>query len=214
MQNRKLTLNGILMILIVFSAIYLFATITAFRIMDPSVMNETYPIEGTDYAIRYSTFEPSGIIKGTNSNTAELVLEGNYGADWGAAAEGDTLYVNAYRATSFGLTLCDVVQIDLAGLKESPLFPNAVLRGRCTSGELVVVSGVMLPANYPDSNALCRLYAMGNTGLRQNNHGAEVLFFDPSSGEIVHRIPGTSAFSDDFEERYLNKTLEEVKTCD
>ena len=103
MKDRKLTLNGILVILIVFSAIYLFATITAFRVMDPSVLNETHPIEGTDYAIRYSTFEQSGIVRGTNSNTAELVLEGNFGVDWGAAAEGDTLYVNAYRATSFGL---------------------------------------------------------------------------------------------------------------
>ena len=214
MHDRKLTLNGILVILIVFSAIYLFATITAFRVMDPSVLNETHPIEGTDYAIRYSTFEQSGIVRGTNSNTAELVLEGNYSVDWGAAAEGDTLYVNAYRATSFGLTLCDVVQIDLAGLKESPLFPNAVLRGRCTSGELVVVSGVMLPANYPESNALCRLYAMGDADLHPDGKEAEILFFDPSSGEIVHRIPGTSAFSDDFEERYLNKTLEEVKACD
>jgi len=214
LKDRKLTLNGILVILIVFSAIYLFATITAFRVMDPSVMNETYPIEGTDYSIRYSTFEPSGIVKGSNSNTAELVFEGNYGADWGAAAEGDTLYVNAYRATSYGLMLCDVVQIDLAGRKESPLFPNAVLRGRCASGELVVVSGVLLPANYPESNALCRLYAMGSAGLHPDNKESEILFFDPSVGEVVYRIPGTSAFSDDFEERYLDKTLEEVKTCD
>jgi hypothetical protein len=216
LHDRKLTLNGILVILIVFSAIYLFATITAFRVMDPSGTNDFTPIEDTGYAIRYSTLEPNGIVQGANPNSAVLIAEGNYGADWGAAVEDGRLYINKYRITSVGLMLCDVVKIDLdaeegSAASEESLFPGAILCGRCASGELVLIRGAMLPANAPAVNALCHFYAMSDPALETDGSHAEILFFDPATEQVVHSIKGAAASPRSVQTKYLDKTLEEVK---
>ena len=70
------------------------------------------------------------------------------------------------------------------------------------------VRGVLLPANKPESNILCKFYALAAPGLRD---GAEVLFLDPATGEIVYRVRDDEAMSNAFEARYLKRTLEEVR---
>lgn len=214
MRNRKMSMNGLLAILIAFSVIGLFATISSLRMADPSVMNEFYPIGDTGYSIRHSTFTQNGIVKGTDVNAAELIFPGNYGTDWGAVTDGDQLYVNLYTPTTVGILLCEVHLVDLGAVEETTLFEDAVLRGRCASGELVIVRGAMLPANHPEENALCKLYAMSANSLRADGRDAEVLFYDIDKGEVVYTVEGESAYSEDFDTRFLDKTLEEVRACD
>ena len=213
MRDHRLTINGILAVLIVFSAIGLFATVSSLRMSDPSVVNETYPIEGTPYSIRYSTFEESGIVKGKGADN-ELLLPGTYGTDWGVAAEGDFLYVNKYHSTTVGLLISDVTRVDTTTWQEEILYEDAVLRGRCKSGELVVVTGAMLPANRPAKNSLCRFYSMSAKGIRPDGKKARILYLDPATGEALLTLEGEAAFRKDFESRYLDKTLEEVRSCE
>ena len=137
-----------------------------------------------------------------------LVLEGNFGTDWGAAAVGSRLYLNEYRSTDLGVLLSNVVCVDMESLHKEILLRNAILRGRCASGELVCVRGVFLPANKPESNILCAFYALTAPAM---NDGAEVLFLDPATGEIVYSVKDDGAMTDAFEARYLERTLEEVR---
>ena len=106
------------------------------------------------------------------------------------------------------LRLFLVVFMDMHTYKETTVQTNAVLRGRCASGELVCVRGVLLPANEPESNILCKFYALAAPGLRG---GAEVLFLDPATGEIVYSVRDDGAMTEAFEARYLQRTLEEVR---
>ena len=214
MRDRKLTMNGLIAILIAFSVIGLFATVSSLRMTDPSVMNEFYPVGDTGYSIRHSTFTQNGIVKGMDVNNAELVFPGNFGTDWGAVSDGDQLYVNLYTPTTIGILQSDVELVDLDALEETTLFENAILRGQCASGELVIVRGAMLPANKPEESVLCKFYAMSAGDLSPDGRNAEVLFYDIGKGEVVYRIAGEAAFSEDFEARFLDKTLEEVQACE
>ena len=107
-----------------------------------------------------------------------------------------------------GVMHSDLVCVDLATKQKETLFTDAILRGRCASGELVCVRGVFLPANKPESNILCSFYALTAPAM---NDGAEVLFLDPATGEIVYRVKDDGAMTDAFEARYLLRTLEEVR---
>ena len=174
---------------------------------DRTGVNSFHPVEGTDYAIRYSSLEPNGLYQG-NENVNSLVVEGNFGFDWGAALEGDRLYLNEYKTSNMGVMRSDLVRIDLTAKRKETLLTDAILRGRCLSGELVCVRGVLLPANEPESNILCRFYALTAPALKG---GAEVLFLDPATGEIVFSVRDDEAMSNAFDARYLARTLGEVR---
>ena len=98
--------------------------------------------------------------------------------------------------------------VDLTTKQKETLFTDAILRGKCASGELVCVRGVFLPANEPESNILCKFYALTAPGLHD---GAEVLFLDPATGGIVYSVRDDGAMTEAFEARYLGRTLEEVR---
>lgn len=210
MREPKFSFNAFLLIILIFTGLTLFITVIVARTADRSPVNDFYPIEGTDYMVHYSNLEPNGIYSG-NEIVHDLCLEGTYGYDWGAAAEGDTLYINAYTATDLGVTLCDLVRIDLNGFSREVLLRDTILRGRCASGELVCVRDALLPSNMPKTNSLCALYAMSSARLDPRSDRAEVLFLDPETGEIVYSVRDEEALSDAFEARYLARTLEEVR---
>ena len=211
MRESKFTMNAFLLVVIIFSAFIFFITVKVMGMAaDRRAVNTFTPIEGTEFLVHYSSLEPNGIYTG-NENIHELKLEGNFGVDWGAAAVGDQLYLNAYRSTDLGILLSDVVRVDTNTFRKEVLLKNAILRGRCASGELVCLSGVMLPANRPEDNALCRLYALTDAELSPDGNGAKVVYLDPETGDVLYEVQDDTAAGDDFEARYLNRSLEEVR---
>ena len=211
MRQSKFTLNAFLLVVILFSALYFFVTVKVTGMAaDRWPVNSFTPIEGTDLAVRYSSLEPDGIYRGSE-NVNELLLEGTFGSDWGLALVGDRLYLNAYRTTDLGNLFSDVVFMDMHTYKETTVQTNAVLRGRCASGELVCVSGMLLPANLPDTNALCTLYRLTDASLMPNGAGGKILYLDPETGAVVYEIAYDGSEDEDFDARYLDRSLEEVR---
>ena len=207
MRSPKLSVNALLLVLLIFGGFTFFITVFIVRMADRSGVNSFNPVEGTDYAIRYSSLEPNGLYQG-NEVVNSLVVKGNFGFDWGAALEGERLYLNEYKTSNMGVMHSNLVRVDLTTKQKETLLTDAILRGKCASGELVCVRGVLLPANKPESNILCKFYALAAPGLHD---GAEVLFLDPAIGEIVYRVRDDEAMSNAFEARYLKRTLEEVR---
>ena len=208
MNQAKFSMNAFLLIVIIFSALAFFFTIVMVDLADRTAVNEFIPIKGTDYAIRYSSLEPNGLYQG-KENTCQLVAEGDFGSEWGACKVGDSLYLNEYRSTELGLLLCDLVRVDLTTHEKTVLYRDTVLRGRCASGELVCVRGAMLPADFPETNPLCRFYRL----TEKNNApegGADVMFLDPQTLAETYTVAADEPFAPDFEARYLQKTLAEV----
>ena len=209
MREPKFSFNAFLLVVLIFTALTLFITVIISHMADRTPVNDFYPIDGTEYMVHYSNLEPDGIYSGTE-NIHDLLVKGTFGYDWGAAVEGSTLYINEYNASDLGVTLCDLVRVDLNSFRRELLLRDTILRGRCASGELVCVRDTLLPSNRPDTNALCAFYAMTSARLVPGSDRAEVLFLDPQTGEIVFSVRDDDALSD-FDARYLARTLEEVR---
>ena len=218
-------MNALLVIVAIFSAIGLLFTVGIYKMGQHAYLVSDYEaIEGTDLAIRYSTKEPSGIYRGTKY-ADELMLEGEFGYDKGTTYSEGKLYLNEYRYTDTGLALCDAVCVDTDSFEKTVLMENAMLRGQCASGELVCRGDCFLQSDMPDTNSLCRLYAMTSSKLDPLSGSASVIFIDPASGEIVYtakdddvqaKDDDAQAKDDDvpaktFDERWLSRTLEEVR---
>jgi hypothetical protein len=209
MSDTKFTANALLLVVAVFSAILFFFSIRVVDVSQHEAVNDYYPIEGTDLGVRYSNLKPHGLYRGGSANGV-LVLEGDFGYDWGAAAEGESLYLNEYTSTDVGVMLCRLVRVDLTTDTKEILLRDTILRGRCASGELVCLGGYLMPADFPATNPLCRLYAMSSPSIRAEGAGATVLFLDPKTGETVWSVRDEEALTDVFESRYLDRTLQEV----
>ena len=210
MNSTKFTMNALLVIVTVFSAIGLLFTVGIYDMGQHAYLVSDYQeIEGTDLSIRYSTKDPSGIYRGSKYDD-ELVLEGDFGYDKGTTFSEGHLYLNEYRYTDTGLVLCDAVCVDTVTFEKKVIMKNAMLRGRCASGELVCRGDCLLQSNTPDTNSLCRLYAMTSSKLDPLSERATVVFIDPASGETVYTAEDDAA-AVDFDERWLSRTLEEVR---
>ena len=209
MRHTKFSMNALILLVIIFSAIIFFVTIVLVDLAYHPARNEYYRIEGTEYSVRYSSLLPDGIYKG-GQTTGVLQLEGRFGYDWGAAAVGDTLYINEYVSTDLGLMLCDLVRVDLNTFEKETLLQDTVLQGTCASGELVCIGGSVMPAAHPETNALCRLYAMSD-GEKREADGTLILFLDPETAKVVWSVRDDGDPAEDFEAKYLSRTLEEVR---
>ncbi len=207
MQRSKFTLNAFLIVVLVFSALILLVTVGLTNMADRTAINGYMPIEGTALSVRYSSLEKSGICTG-GENNATLLLEGNYGYDWGAAVSGNTLYINEYQNTTLGFMLCQLDKINTETMEKEVLFQNAVLRGTCRSGELVCVTNYTMSSNYPDTNGLCRLYRLAS---HTDSNTVTVLWLAPETGEIVYSVTEENTADSAIEKKYLQHTLEEVK---
>lgn len=209
MRNAKFTLNSFILVVIVITGIFLFFSISVVDLADGSAMNEYYPVDGCEANVCYSNLRPCGLYVG-DKNTGTLKLEGNYGHDWGAAAVGRTLYINEYTPTSYGLTLCRLVKVDLDTYDKQVLYPDTILRGRCASGELVCLGGFLMPTGYPKTDSLLSLYSFSSKELQPENDSALVMFLDPETGEVVYSERNDEALTIDLDRFYLSRTLEEV----
>ena len=211
LNNTKFTMNALLVIVTVFSAIGLLFTVGLYDMgQHVYLINDYQAIKGTDLSIRYSTKDVSGIYRGPQNND-EPVLEGNFGYDQGTTYSEGHLYLNEYKYTDTGLTLCDAVCVDTDSFEKKVIMKNSMLRGRCASGELVCRGDCLLQSNMPETNSLCRLYAMTSSKLDPLSESATVLFIDPASGEIVYTAEDDSSSAEEFDERWLSLTLEEVR---
>ena len=211
MNNTKFTMNALLVIMTVFSAIGLLFTVGIYDMGQHVYLITDYQaIKGTDLSIRYSTKDPSGIYRGSKYDD-ELVIEGDFGYDKGTTFSEGRLYLNEYRYTDTRLMLCDAVCVDTDNAGKKVIVKNGMLRGRCESGELVCLGDCLLQTNMPETNSLCRLYAMTSPEIDPLSGSATVLFIDPASGEIVYTAEDDSASAEEFDERWLSRTLEEVR---
>ncbi|MBQ6117267.1 MAG: hypothetical protein IJL08_08105 [Oscillospiraceae bacterium] len=210
MRETKFSMNALVLVVIIFSAITFFVSIRLVDLADRRAVNEFYPVEGTDVAVRYSNLYPNGIYEGDRVN-GELKVPGDFGHDWGAAAIGDQLYVNEHTRTDMGMIICQVVRVDLNTFEKEVLWRDTMLRGRCASGELVCLKGFLMPSNFPKTNSLCRLYSESSEDIRPESEGGVVMFVDGESGEILYSVRDDEAQTDVFERRYLERTLEEVR---
>ncbi len=205
-------MNAFLFILLLASALYFFVSVTVYDMAALGFRNDWHPIEGTDLYIRdfvKKTKDESGIYDGDQEWSAKLV-PGDFGYDWGAHAEGDTLYINEYHSTRFGFLLCDLVRIDLKTYEKETVYRNTMMTGLSRSGELVCM-GETVGANwFPGTNPLYRLYSMTAGGLMQDEGSAVVRMIDPVSGKTVFEKRDENALSAERQEYYLASTLEEV----
>ena len=208
MKQSKFTFNAFLIVVIIFSAFALFFTVKLFHLADRTAVNSFHRIEQSEFAVKYSSLEPDGIYKGSeNSNT--LLLKGTFGYDWGAVIEGDTLFINEYSKSNLGFTVSDVVKIDLNNATKKVVCKNAVLRGKNLSGELVILYNYIMPSNFVKTNPFSKLYAMNDFSAVCSPSGSKIIFLSPKTLEIVYSKK--AGIAKDFDEKYINKTLEEVK---
>lgn len=208
-MDTKFTTNALVLVAAVFSAILFLFSIKVVDLSHHEAMNEFFPIEGTDLAVRYSNLTPDGLYRG-GQTTGTLVLEGTFGYDWGAAAEGNYLYINEYTSTDVGVMLCQLDRVDLNTGDKQVLLRDAILRGRCASGELVCLTGYLMPSDFPATNPLCQFYAMSAPQVRTDGRSAVVTYLDARTGEVLWSVRDDDAQSDDFDSRYLARTMAEV----
>ncbi len=217
MNETKFTMNALVLVVTIFTAIGFFFTVKLGSIADRAALNEYYPIEGTELGVRYGAEKPGGLVQLTSGlyrggeSSRELLLGGTFGYDWGAAAASDCLWLNEYTNTDLGLMHGSLVRVDLASFRKETVFEDTVLRGKCASGELVCLRGCLLPANSPEVNPLCALYCLSAAELQPDGSSAEVLWLDPETGEILWRLRDPEAATEVFEERYLRRSLAEVR---
>ena len=203
-------MNSLVIIVIIFSAILFFFTITMVDMVNPYGQNDYYPIEGTDLAVKYSRVEPDGIYKGPE-NTAVLVLEGIYGNDWGTTLTEDGLYLNEYCMTKVGMIVPEIVRVDINTFDKEVLYKDAMIRGRCASGEMVCLENYILPSNYPKTNSFLKLYTMSDPALSPGSDTASIVFIDPDSGEEVFRMDDQPILERSFAMKYLERSLDEIR---
>ena len=216
MRQSKFTFQAFLIIVLIFSVLAFFFTHFLSGMAGVAwhyAVNDSYEIEGTDLSIRYSDKKPSGIYEGDAVNGV-LKVEGTFGHDWGIALEGDYLYLNEYRTSTFGMTYCQLVRINIHTFEKEVLMRDTILRGQCTSGELVCVSNTLLPSMMPETNEFCRLYAMTAPAIDPEQKGGTILFLNAADASILYQTEDDEALTDAFEERYLEHSLEEIRKGD
>ena len=210
MNTPRFSITALLLIVMLFSVLGFFFTIYLVDMAYRPAINEYYPIADTEWGVRYSSVEPNGLCTGP-AFSAELKLAGDFGHDWGAHMAGDQLYINEYTSTPLGMMRCDLVRVDLPTLHKTVLARNTILRGTCASGELVCQRHCLLPSNQPRQNSLCKLYGMSSSVLRPEDQSAEVVYLDPVTGEELYAVRDAHALDEDFDTRYLARTLSEVR---
>ena len=202
-------MNIVLVIAIFVSAVTFFITVKMTQTAASLWGVNTYcPIENSEYAVKYSNIETNGIYKG-GENVNSLVIAGDFGYDGSAVIQDKMLYANEYKLTNLGIRLCRVVTINLDTLEKTTLFEDAELRGRCASGEIVICEGVASKTNNPETNLLCKLYAI--SGETEFNKKPTVCFYDTVKEKVVFTSQDNSVNEKTFKSIFLDRTLSEVK---
>ncbi len=206
MQKVKFSFNAFIMMLIIFSIFVIFVFFGLTDMANIRINNDVYEIEGTDYSVRYTELTPSGLYKG-KGYAGELKVEGNFGYDWGVSIEDGVLYCNEYRMTSLGMMVSDFVRIDLETYEKKVVIKNAMMIGKCESGEIVCLDGFMMPSWQFETNSLYKLYSMSSDTIRAEDDVVTVRYFD--GGKTVYSFED-SMTDEDRIEYYRSLDLKEV----
>ncbi len=209
MNRARFSLNAFILIVILCAATLFFFTIRLTGMSHRFAINEYYPVEDSEFSVRYSTQKANGIYEGPEY-ADELRVEGDFGHDWGAAYSNGFIYTNEYHTSDLGLMFSDLVRIDANSFEKTVISENTVLRGRCASGELVCTSGSFVESVFAETNPLAGLYAMTDKSMDSSGHFYNVLYIDPASGDIVYVRAANRVSEEDFAKKYLDKTLPEV----
>ena len=209
MKNYRKTLNIAVLTMMILSVLYIFITVVIFNVAQNTPTSASYQIEDTGYFVRYTTMKENGIYD-DDGPAGKLLLEGQFGYDRGAAAQGNTLYCTEYRSSTLGWMTCDLVKVDLTTFEKKVLMKDAMLYGRCASGELIVMDGVVMANWFPQTNQLCELYRMTAGDKVFSERGAVVCLMDPESGEILWRKQDLNALTEKRMRYYMNNSLEEI----
>ena len=133
MKGEKFTFNSLILVVILITGIFFFFSVKVVEVAEHTAEFEFIPIEGTDLSVCYSNLRTNGIYSGDRV-TGELVVPGDFGHDWGAAAEDGVIYINEYTRTSLNLMKCRIAKVEIDGFRKSVYMDDAMLRGRCASG--------------------------------------------------------------------------------
>ncbi|MBR1758547.1 MAG: hypothetical protein IJ744_07470 [Lachnospiraceae bacterium] len=210
MREPKFTFNAFIFIVILFSALYFFANVSLFNLLVPPAINDTHEIENSDYVVRYNTIIPSGIYDGSDS-WSHLMIEGEFGYNWGMVAKEDALYCNEYHTTTFAYMTTDLVRIDLKTFEKTIVRKDAMLVGETTSGELIYLDGCVMANWFPATNPLYRLYGAANRSLLKGENGAMVCFYNTGDANVVYQVEDLNALTDARQAYYRSHSLAEVK---
>ena len=85
-----------------------------------------------------------------------------------------------------------------------------MLRGRCASGELVVLTGFMMPSTHPETNSFMGIYSFASEEIR-HDPCQRVIYIDPKTGETVHSLVLENGIGSLFEACYMDRTLDEIR---
>ena len=138
------------------------------------------------------------------------MLEGNFGNDWGTTLSGTDLYLNEYAITSLGLIIPEVVKVDTETLEKEVLYKDAIIRGKCASGEMVLLTGYVMPTNYPETNSLYKFYTM-SSDVDLDDTAVTVIFMEPETGEVVFSLEDKAYMEKTFQKKYEDRTLDEIR---
>ena len=210
MNKTKFTMNSFVLVVMIASALFLFFTIFMDSLANRTVLNQSYPIEGTPYYVRYTTHIPSGIYDSYDDDNA-LMIKGSYGYDWAGLLIDDFYFCNEYHKTVFGFMTSNVVRISLKDFSKQIVLEDATIKGRCSSGELVCFGDVLMPNWFPGSNALCKLYGAAIGCDRYDSETATVSFIDPETLQMLYSVKDQHALSDERGDYYLSSSLQEIK---
>ncbi len=209
MKGEKFTLNSLILVVVLITGIFFFFSIKVVDVAEHSAEFDFIPIEGTDLSVCYSNLRTNGIYQGDRV-TGKLVVPGDFGHDWGVAAEGGTLFINEYTRTALSIMKCRVAKIELDGFKKTVFMDDAILRGRCASGELVMLGGYLMTSGYPKTNPLLKLYSISSPTIRTDEEGGLVTYVDPQTGKVLYSVWADAKLLAKFDSTFLDRTLEEV----
>ena len=113
--------------------------------------------------------------------------------------------------TTVGMIIPEIVKVNVDTLEKEVLFKDAMIRGRCASGEMVCLESYIVPSNSPKTNSLLKFYTMSDTNLKPDGNTSDIIFIDPATGEEVFRLEDQPIIEKTFAQEYLERSLDEIR---
>ena len=113
--------------------------------------------------------------------------------------------------TTVGMIIPEIVRVDINTLEKEILYKDAMIRGRCASGEMVCLEGYVMPSNFPETNSLLKFYSMSEKDLNPGANICNVTYIDPETGEAVLTLEEQPIIEKSFESKYIDCTLDEIR---
>ena len=93
--------------------------------------------------------------------------------------------------------------------EKETVFKNAMMIGKCESGEIVCLDGFVMPSWQYETNSLYKLFSMSSSAIRAEDDIVTVRFFDADSEETVYSFEDSMTDEEKIE-YYRSIDLSEV----